>query len=370
MDWHEEEVITNMGNAAQGAQKSAGLLQQQDLDVYAWVARHPGRSSAQVARGTGLPLETVLTAARALAEAGLLQGDAAGWTIRDPGIALAQASRSQREQMRHHQARLDELQATVALLRSCLPVAPQGRAAREADLVEVIDELEDVRDALNEESARCRHEMLTCQPGGTRDPKALEEAIRRDTELLERGVTMRTLYHHTARFNGPSQAYVARASALGAQYRTAHELFGRLIVFDRATAFLPAGDGTWGAVVIRQPGIVAYLCGIFEATWTTAEPFGDAAADGLERVAKQLDRTILRLLSAGLKDETIARRLGMSLRTLRRHIADLMLQLDAESRFQAGVRAAASGLLRADEDACEASTPKPVTAVPARDGQT
>lgn len=369
MDWHEEEVITYMGNQEQSAQTSAGPLRQCDLDVYAWVAQHPGQSAAQVARGTELALETVLSAARALAGAGLLQEGTAGWTTRDPGIALAQASRSHREQVRHHQARLQELEATVGLLRSCLHVAPRDRAEPEAGVVEVIEELEDVRDALNEESARCRHEMLTCQPGGSRDPDALEEAIRRDTGLLERGVSMRTLYHHTARFNGPSQAYVARASALGARYRTAHELFGRLIVFDRATAFIPAGDGSWGAVVIRQPGVVAYLCGIFEATWTTAEPFGDAAADGLERVAKQLDRTILHLLAAGLKDETIARRLGMSLRTLRRHVADLMLQLDAESRFQAGVRAAASGLLKTDEDACVAATPKLVTATPAPDGQ-
>jgi AraC-like DNA-binding protein len=191
--------------------------------------------------------------------------------------------------------------------------------------------------------------MLTCQPGGNRVPAALQEAIARDTALLERGVQMRTLYHHTARFNGPSQAYVAAVSALGAQYRTAHELFGRIIVFDRETAFIPDRHGSWGAVVIREPSIVAYLCSIFEAAWSTAKPFGDATADGLETVSKELDQTILRLLAAGLKDEAIARRLGMSLRTLRRHIADIMAGLGADSRFQAGIRAAHSAQL-ADDD--------------------
>lgn len=134
-------------------------------------------------------------------------------------------------------------------------------------------------------------------------------------------------------------------SALGAEYRTAHELFGRLIVFDRKVAFVPERGGTWGAVVIREPSVVHYLCEVFEQAWTQAAPFSDAAADGLELVAKDIHRTIVRLLAAGLKDESIARRIGMSLRTARKHIADIMETLGAESRFQAGVLAAQQGLL-------------------------
>ncbi len=188
--------------------------------------------------------------------------------------------------------------------------------------------------------------MLTSQPGGgARVPAAMEEAISRDREMLERGVRIRTLYHHTSRFNGPSQAYVAAASALGAQYRTAHELFGRLIVFDREVAFLPVQDDSWGAVVIREPSTVSYLCEIFEQTWALATPFADAATQGLEQVSQEIHETIVKLLAAGLKDETIARRLGMSLRTARRHIADIMTQLNATSRFQAGFATGVSGLL-------------------------
>lgn len=59
-----------------------------------------------------------------------------------------------------------------------------------------------------------------------------------------------------------------------------------------------------------------------------------------ELVAKELDQTIIQLLGTGLKDEAIARRVGMSLRTTRRHIADIMKLLGAESRFQAGILAA------------------------------
>jgi DNA-binding NarL/FixJ family response regulator len=50
-------------------------------------------------------------------------------------------------------------------------------------------------------------------------------------------------------------------------------------------------------------------------------------------------------MAGGAKDELIARRLGISLRTCRRYIADLTKDLGAQSRFQAGVLAAQRGLL-------------------------
>ncbi|MFF0413108.1 response regulator transcription factor [Kitasatospora sp. NPDC004745] len=224
--------------------------------------------------------------------------------------------------------------------------AADAPGADDPPQLQVIATLPEVRAALDRASAECRSEVLTSQPGGgSRVPAAMEDALRRDRVLLARGVRMRTLYHHTARFNGPSQAYVEAATALGAEYRTAHELFGRLIVFDRELAFLPLDDGSWGALVVRQEALVAYLCEIFEQTWTLARPFAEAAEDGFGQVAQELDQTIVRMLAAGLKDEAIARRLGMSLRTARRHIADIMDELAADSRFQAGVAAARAGLL-------------------------
>ena len=54
---------------------------------------------------------------------------------------------------------------------------------------------------------------------------------------------------------------------------------------------------------------------------------------------------ILRLMADGEKDEAISRRLSISVRTCRRHIADYMSQVGASSRFQAGVIASRNGHL-------------------------
>ncbi|CAL9532836.1 helix-turn-helix domain-containing protein [Streptomyces sp. enrichment culture] len=56
-------------------------------------------------------------------------------------------------------------------------------------------------------------------------------------------------------------------------------------------------------------------------------------------------RELLRLLAAGLKDEAIARRLGVHVHTARRRISRLLEALEARTRFQAGARATARGWL-------------------------
>jgi DNA-binding NarL/FixJ family response regulator len=65
---------------------------------------------------------------------------------------------------------------------------------------------------------------------------------------------------------------------------------------------------------------------------------------------------ILRALGAGLTDEAAARRLGTSLRTYRRRVAELMAALEADSRFQAGVRAGELGLARLPGDSARSAT--------------
>ena len=57
------------------------------------------------------------------------------------------------------------------------------------------------------------------------------------------------------------------------------------------------------------------------------------------------DAHLLALMAAGLKDEVVARQLGLSLRTVRRRIAHLMDELDADTRFQAGLEASRRGWL-------------------------
>lgn len=320
-----------------------------DLRVYAWLVRNQRAGTHDpetIARELPADLADVRHALSRLIETGLLAEEPL------PGSRLtvvpAEAAASRRTAPLEAQIR--ERQEAIAHIRSSVDpfsLVFQRESRSWGGGFQEISTVAEVRDRLNRLSDDCRTELVSCQPGGgSRVPAAMAEAMGRDRAMLDRGVRIRTLYHHTARFNGPSQAYVAELSTRGAEYRTLHELFGRLIIVDRETAFIPApGHDGQGAILISEPPVVAYLYDIFELAWTHARPFVDATGRAMEAVSRELHRTILRLLADGLKDEAIARRLGMSLRTTRRHVADILSELNVSSRFQAGVAAARSGLL-------------------------
>jgi DNA-binding NarL/FixJ family response regulator len=132
----------------------------------------------------------------------------------------------------------------------------------------------------------------------------------------------------------------------GARVRiTATPLPHETIIIDRRYAILAGVDTPDGReyTVTTAPALVGGVHALFEAAWETATDLKAFLHD--ER--PQLDpesRTVLRALGSGATDATAARELGMSLRTYRRRVAELLNTLDAASRFQAGVRAGELGL--------------------------
>ncbi len=91
--------------------------------------------------------------------------------------------------------------------------------------------------------------------------------------------------------------------------------------------------------IVRDPSLVALLAGLHELSWDRADEIPARDAVG------STDTAVLTLLSRGLKDEAIARYLGLSLRTVRRRVALLMTRYGADTRFALGVQCAARGLV-------------------------
>jgi DNA-binding NarL/FixJ family response regulator len=77
----------------------------------------------------------------------------------------------------------------------------------------------------------------------------------------------------------------------------------------------------------------------------TATPLGTGRATAEATGLTPTERTLLTLLAGGMTDEAAAKRLGVSLRTVRRQTASLMERLNASSRFEAGLKAAQRGWL-------------------------
>lgn len=189
-----------------------------------------------------------------------------------------------------------------------------------------------VQDALDVASQRCREEVVTIQPGGPRSDQSLSLTLPHDLRLLHRGVQIRILCQHTARYDQNTRAYLERVVTGGSHVRTRDQLPCTLIVFDRQVAFLPVTGDTDGAVMVYEPSTVGFASAIFDGMWEDAQEYLGSKRQDREISAK-LQRAIVRRLLQGMKDEVIARRLGISVRTCRRHISAIMDQLGATSRF-------------------------------------
>jgi DNA-binding CsgD family transcriptional regulator len=114
------------------------------------------------------------------------------------------------------------------------------------------------------------------------------------------------------------------------------------VLVDERVAVLPGPGPT--PVVVRARPVVSALAAVFHGAWGAATRLPAPVPDG-SRLATEPARRILDLLGAGYRDAAAARELGLSTRTYRRHVAELMTELHAATRFQAGARAAHLGLL-------------------------
>lgn len=155
-------------------------------------------------------------------------------------------------------------------------------------------------------------------------------------EAIATGRRSRAIYPMRALSEAP-EALQARAR-IGEQIRVLSELPTRMFILGDAHAVLPEPLGYTDEprVHVRQRSIVAALTLWFESLWATAAPVPELDSGGAR---PDLRHFLLEQLVGGSTDEVIARKLGISLRTVRRRIASLMEDLGVDTRFQAGVEA-------------------------------
>ncbi|WP_030715466.1 LuxR C-terminal-related transcriptional regulator [Streptomyces sp. NRRL F-2580] len=302
----------------------------------------------QIAEQLSLTTEEVVRVEQVLTGVRLLQsmpGNANELTPVTPDVAAASLVGPAERHIRDLQQAVTDVRAK---LLSLTPLYFEGRRLRNRlEAFDVITDVSRIQAMLDHLSQNCKSELLTVQPGGARPADLLAQARDSALSTLSRGVRIRTIYQHTARNDLPTRSYVREVSEQGAEIRTADEVIDRLIIYDREVVFLPErthGDSAPGAAIVREPTLVAFLCSVFEYLWDGASPY---VVDSQRSPASsdELKWSIIRLMTKGYKDEMVARRLGMSVRTCRRHIAEITEELEATSRFQAGYNAARQEML-------------------------
>ena len=93
------------------------------------------------------------------------------------------------------------------------------------------------------------------------------------------------------------------------------------------------------------PGYVATLLCVFGEQHASDFPLSSPYPDPLVEPLTEREREVLRLLLAGASNREIARRLVLSVNTVKRHVYNLCGKLGVQSRTQAITRARTLNLL-------------------------
>lgn len=151
---------------------------------------------------------------------------------------------------------------------------------------------------------------------------------------------------------GPMSA-LDQLAAVGEQMRVLRGVPLKMVIADDETALVIVRtvDETWrGSMLVRRSPLLDSLILLFETLWRLAVPLPRpsevvGAPGEPHEGLRSRDHKVLMLLAGGATDETIARQLGLSTRTVERRVRAMLDQLGAETRFQAGVQAARRGWL-------------------------
>ncbi|WP_431955143.1 helix-turn-helix transcriptional regulator [Actinacidiphila sp. bgisy167] len=317
--------------------------------VLEYLVGHPSADAGAVAEVVGTSVCEAERVLRALEDELLvirIPGGSPRWKAGPPRSSLGSLLARRRSELARTELfveQLDELYRSAAH-----PGAP--------DLVEVLEQGEEVTARYAYLLKGSRSEVLhlskppyvteTADDSGHRDP---------DRTAVAPGVRLRSVYEADGLTDEVSLETVMRGIAVGGELRLGTRVPVKLAVFDRTAALLPLhlDRPSAGSLVVHSSALIEVCVALFEGVWACATPVSlesrqDWPVPRGEREAVATDertRAILHLMATGMKDDAIARVLGVSRRTVQKHVSDAGAALGARTRFQIALLARDRGWL-------------------------
>jgi DNA-binding NarL/FixJ family response regulator len=322
--------------------------------VYVELVETNQLSVAEAAERCGISVRRATTELRRIAALGLafqVTGRPVRYRAVAPDLAISGLV-AQREK------ELQDVRATMHRLAEVFQETSRGRHPdAQVEVVHGTPNIARVADRVYEQT---QHQLR----GFDRPPYSREPGTgyRMERSRLAAGVDYRVIYDGDA-LAIPGRMYddILPSSAAGEQARTRPHLPIKLIISDDQLALIPAAvsrsiDTTF---VIHRSPILDALMALFEAEWAKATPIPGTQAPPPEAASAAAPEppsashtapdaetaALLAMLAAGMTDASIARSLSWSMRTTQRRMRQLMNDLGATSRFQAGVAAREKGWL-------------------------
>ncbi|MFK8905744.1 helix-turn-helix domain-containing protein [Streptomyces sp. YS-3] len=287
---------------------------------------------ADLAHRLALPEPDTERALRRLERQGLAAQSSARtgrWVAAPPGVALGALLTQQRHE-------LDQAELAAALLAE----EYRAEAAEPAvhDLVEVVTGASAVAHRFHQLQLGAADEVCALVTG---DPVAVTGVDNESEErAVTRGVAYRVVIEREMLALPAGIVEATTALGRGERVRTVERVPTKLVVADRSLAMVPltGRDAEPAALVVHASGLLESLMGLFEAVWREALPLR-LAGTGVREEPSGPDATdleILSLLLAGMTDASVAKQLGLGLRTVQRRVKGLMELTGVTTRLQLG----------------------------------
>jgi DNA-binding CsgD family transcriptional regulator len=188
-----------------------------------------------------------------------------------------------------------------------------------------------------------RRDWMTLENLST-DMPVTEDFAQPPLPAYDGRVRCRSIYDTSAMDHPVARRVIQACADAGEQARLLPRVPMKMKLADHTTAMLPlTPTGTAGALVIRAPVIISALREYFEMLWERATPLRPERAAASPDRLTPTQQAVLEMMAEGLNDGAIARRAGLSITTVRRHIAAIMTRLNVSSRFAAGAAAQRRG---------------------------
>jgi sugar-specific transcriptional regulator TrmB len=331
--------MAGRGSADAGGEDAGGRLVALGIGLveerlYRALLADPRAQLQKLAATVGVSSARARQAARVLERAGMLSprpGKAGSYVPASPDVAVAALISRRHQGLEQARLYADQL---LAEFRA------GTRFEEAAELVEVITDPEAIGRRAEQLMRGANEEVLIFDKppyvGSVDNPD--------EYDALARGVRWRAVYSVES-LDVPGQlARLERLQRAGERARVSADVPIKLIIADRRLALLPVSmdeaSAESTAILVHPGSLLSALVILFDSVWgrglrPTFSSNGAAATD-----PQRPDHSVIPLLAAGMKDEAIARQLGVSMRTVRRWISGLMADYGVVTRFQLGVAAA------------------------------
>jgi len=303
------------------------LLRNPSLDRAGSLAEHLGLSAADV--------ERILSA---LERAGLVGREGESVNAAPPSSALSKLVHDELRSLEERRAQVDAVRGELASFAADHTL---GQSHSWSTLPFEVFSLGEAVSLVEDLQRSTTGEVLSCHPAQRVELNSagfnrLVEAQLRDGRL------MRGLYPLEILEDPRRHAWALEWLRAGERVRLVTRPMPSMAIFGDEYALVASPDGPPGGdlILVRAPALIAISRLLFDLAWNTAIPLEDP-----EQPGSSDHRRLLELLALGVKDEAIARHFDVSLRTVRRRVAELLAELGVETRFQAGLEAARRGLL-------------------------